>query len=293
MFPKTNAGILVIFCILSGLSLNSYSILGASVFKRAQLSGITVVVIALVLGIAAQISAKTLSTAAVAILGILFTPMTFVFHMIWLARYEHRQISPNLVQAAPGATWKVPGIALWVFMIIQTVVYPVLAAYVERALYRTSAQGRKTIYDNSAQPVVLTAFTKHYRPNWFFRTIAPLFGVRKPTVQAVNDMSVAPMKGQIMVLVGANGCGKSTTLVSYARRPSGCNTLIILERYRRAWRCLKWHYHGQWFRRDRNMPAEECFVGLPDSGAACSNLQSHQIHHDQSNRQQRSEPADI
>lgn len=140
--------------------------------------------------------------------------MTFVFNMIWMARYEHKQISPNLVKAAPDATWRVPGIAFWAFMIIQTIVYPILAAYVERALYHTSSQGRKTVYDSSAQPVILSNFTKHYYPNWFFRRIAPFFGLKKRVVKAVTDMSVAPMKGQIMVLVGANGCGKSTTLVS-------------------------------------------------------------------------------
>lgn len=99
-------------------------------------------------------------------------------------------------------------------MIVQTIVYPILAALVERALYHTSAQGRQTVYDDTAQPVILSNFTKHYKPNWFFRNIAPLFGVRRPTVHAVDDLSVAPMKGQVMVLVGANGCGKSTTLVS-------------------------------------------------------------------------------
>ncbi|KAF2690427.1 putative ABC transporter [Lentithecium fluviatile CBS 122367] len=216
LFPKTNAGILVIYCILSGLSLNSYSILGAAFFKRAQLSGITVVVVALVLGVVAQITAKTLSTAAVIILSILFTPMTFVFNMIWMARYENKQIAPNLTEAAPGATWRVPGIVFWVLMIVQTIIYPILAAYVERALYHNSSQGRKTVYDDTAQPVILSNFTKHYYPNRFWRSVGAWFGVKKAIVQAVNDMSIAPMKGQIMVLVGANGCGKSTTLNAIA-----------------------------------------------------------------------------
>ncbi|KAF1955737.1 putative ABC transporter [Byssothecium circinans] len=216
LFPKTNLGILIIYCILSGLSLNSFSILGSSFFKRAQLSGITVVIITLVLGIAAQISAKTLSTTAVIILSLLFTPTTFVFQMIWLAHHEHRQVSPSLVKPAPDTTWRVSGLIFWIFMVLQTILYPILAALVERSLYHNSSQGRKTIYGNATQPVILSNFTKHYKPNWFWRTIASCFGVKKDTVQAVNDVSVAPMKGQIMVLVGANGCGKSTTLNAIA-----------------------------------------------------------------------------
>ena len=195
------------------MSLNSFSILGAAFFKRAQLSGITVVVVALVMGIAAQISAKSIPTAAVVILGIIFTPMTFVFHMIWLARYEHKQISPNLIEAAPGAVWRVPGLVFWIFMLVQCVAYLFFAASVERSLYHSSSHGRKTVYSNSAQPVVLSNFSKTYQPNWFFRHIAPLFGVQKKPIKAVRDVSIAPMNGQIMVLVGANGCGKSTTLV--------------------------------------------------------------------------------
>lgn len=216
LFPKTNAGILVIFFILTGLSLNSFSLLGASIFRRAQLSGITVVVVALIFGVAAQISAEDLSTAAVAILGLIFTPMTFVFHMIWMARYEHKQIAPNLFEAAPDTPWKVPGLVFWISMLVQIIVYPLLAALIERAMYYTDSHGRNIVHDNNAQPVVLSHFTKHYHPNWFYRTIAPLFGLQKPVVKAVNDVSLAPLKGQIMLLVGANGCGKSTTLNAIA-----------------------------------------------------------------------------
>lgn len=216
LFPKTNPAILIIFFILTGLSLNSYSILGASFFKRAQLSGIAVVVVALIMGIAAQISAKTLSTGTVAVLGLLFTPMTFVFHMSWLARYEHKQISPNLIEGAPDATWRLPGLLFWVFMVIQIFVYPVLAVMVEKSLHHSNSRGRNIIYGDTAQPISLNHFTKHYTPNCFYRKIAPAFGIKMATVQAVNDVSVAPMKCQIMCLVGANGCGKSTTLNAIA-----------------------------------------------------------------------------
>ncbi|ORY19028.1 ABC transporter domain-containing protein [Clohesyomyces aquaticus] len=215
LFPKTSAGILVVYNILAGMSLNSFSIMGAAFFKRAQLSGISVVVVAIVLGIAAQISAKTISTGAVAVLSLLFTPMTFVYFMIFLSRHEHKQLVPNLVKAAPDATWRLPGLVFWIFMIIQIFVYPFLGALLERWFYRTASQGRKISYSGD-HPVVLNNFTKTYYPNWFFRRIAPLLGIEKRAVNAVMDLSLAPVKGQIMVLVGANGCGKSTTLNAIA-----------------------------------------------------------------------------
>lgn len=205
LFPETNAAVLIIFFVLTGFSLNSFSILGASIFRRAQLSGITVTVVALAMGVAAQISAKTLSTAAVVLLSLLFTPMTFVFHQIWLSRYEYNQMTPNLLKAAPWATWRVPGLVFWICMLLQTLLYPVLAAWVERAMFYTDSHGRKTVYNSDAQPIVLSSFTKHYAPNWWFRMVAPRFGIQKFPIQAVNNVTLAPMKGQIMCLVGANG----------------------------------------------------------------------------------------
>jgi ABC-type multidrug transport system fused ATPase/permease subunit len=213
LFPKISPGILIIFNILAGLSMNSFSILGASFFKKAQLSGITVIVIMLVLGIVAQITAKTLSTATVAILGILFTPMTYVFFFIFMSRFEHKQIPANLAKAAPGATWRVPGIAFWIMMLVQILVYPILGALVERYLYDTaSKRGRTVTYSDATHSVTLNNFTKHYYPNWFYRVVAPLLGYKKAPVIAVKNLSLTALNGQIMVLVGANGCGKSSTL---------------------------------------------------------------------------------
>lgn len=112
-------------------------------------------------------------------------------------------------------------------MLIQTLAYPILAAFVERGLFYKNSRGRKMVYDNVTQPIVLSSFTKHYSPNWWFRLVAPIFGIKKVAVKAVNDVSLAPMQGQIMVLVGANGCGKSTTLVRSSRLWLNFDTNLI------------------------------------------------------------------
>jgi ATP-binding cassette subfamily A (ABC1) protein 3 len=74
LFPHGSIGILIIFFILAGLALTSCSIFGAAFFRKAQLSGITTVVLILLLGIIAQIEVKKMSAATVAVLGFLFTP---------------------------------------------------------------------------------------------------------------------------------------------------------------------------------------------------------------------------
>jgi ABC-type multidrug transport system ATPase subunit len=233
VFAQTSMAIVIIFHLLSGLSLASFSILGASFFKKAQLSGITLALVTLLLGVLVQV-VKPTDNGTVAILGLLFIPCNYVFFITFMARYERQDTATDLVRAAPKNPWTLPGIALWVFLIIQIFVYPLLGAMVERYLYGTASKGRSVVgqnleHDSTANEhspsafntVQLRNFTKHYRPNWFRRQFAGITKTPKATVVAVNDLTLSASKGQIFVLLGANGSGKSTTLDAIA----GLNTV--------------------------------------------------------------------
>ena len=222
VFSKTSVATLIVFHLLAGFSMSSFSIFGASFFKKAQLSGISTTIISLLLAVLAQV-VNSASTGAVAILSLLFPPMTYTFFTIFMARWEQQNMPTNLVKSAPTNPWTLPGIALWVFLIIQIVAFPILGALVERTLYGTASKGRKIGSEHIGPhaAVQLSGFTKIYRPNWFARNIASRFGKRKDTVVAVNDLNLTVLQGQIMVLLGANGSGKSTTLDSIA----GLNTV--------------------------------------------------------------------
>lgn len=52
-FPATSVAVLIFYHILTGLSLSSFSIFGASFFSKAQLSGITITISSIVLAIIA------------------------------------------------------------------------------------------------------------------------------------------------------------------------------------------------------------------------------------------------
>lgn len=54
VFAKTSVGIVLIFHVLTGLSLSSFSIFGAAFFQKSQLSGIIVIIISLLLAVIAQ-----------------------------------------------------------------------------------------------------------------------------------------------------------------------------------------------------------------------------------------------
>lgn len=215
VFQETNKAITIITHLLVGLSLSSFAVFGASFFKKAQLSGISTTIVCLLLGIVAQIVSKG-GTGTIAILGLLFPPMNYVFFLIFMARFERRGLPANLAKSAPESPWRLPGIVFWIFFIVQLLIYPLLGALIERSLCGTASKGRRKVspqQEADTEPVRLSSFTKHYPPNRLARLIR-LKG--KGSVVAVNDLSLVARKGQIMVLLGANGSGKTTTLEAIA-----------------------------------------------------------------------------
>lgn len=85
-----------------------------------------------------------------------------------------------------------------------------------------SKERKLVVHDNGAHAAVeLTGFTKRYMPSWWARNISSRFGKKKEMVVAVNKLDLKIPRGQIMVLLGANGSGKSTTLEAI----SGLNTV--------------------------------------------------------------------
>lgn len=217
VFSRTSAAIVIIYHILSGLSLSSMSIFGAAFFRKAQLSGITLVIVSLLLAVLAQVIGNKASTGAVAILSLLFPPMNYVYFTILMARWERQNLGTNLVKAAPENPSTLPGIALWVFLIVQIVVFPILGALLERSLYGTGSKSRTISQSPGAtSAVTLNSFSKEFRPSWLRKHFGWVFRSQLETVRAVNELSFFAIKGQIMVLLGANGSGKSTTLDAIA-----------------------------------------------------------------------------
>lgn len=222
VFAKTSLGVLIIFNLLAGLSLSSFSLFGGAFFHKAQLSGISTTIVSLLLAVLAQVTGKA-STGAIAILSLLFPPMNYTYFIILMARWEHTNAPTNLVKAAPGNPSTLPGIAFFVFLVIQILVFPILAAVVERLLYGTASPGRKlrTTDEDTNTAVEMTKFTKRYTPSWWARKVSTRFGKTKNTVTAVDKLDLEVPKGQITVLLGSNGSGKTTTLETIA----GLNTV--------------------------------------------------------------------
>lgn len=220
LFPHTSGGMIVVFFIIAGLAITSCSIFGAAFFRKAQLSGISTVVISLALGIVAQVLAKKMSSATVVVLALLFNPMAFVFFFISISKWERKSLAANLTTSSPENHWPLPGIVLLMILIIHIFVHPILATYMERLLYGTAFRRHRRHVswkeDNSPTAVRLNGFNKVYQTNIFLRALSSISRIKLHSVVAVDHMSLSALKGQILVLVGPNGCGKTTILNSIA-----------------------------------------------------------------------------
>ncbi|KAK3349361.1 P-loop containing nucleoside triphosphate hydrolase protein [Lasiosphaeria hispida] len=220
VFRSSSPLILLFYHILSGLALASMSIFGAAFFKKSQLSGVAVTMTYVLLAIVAQ-TLTAPKTGAVAALSLLFAPCNYTFFISLLARWEQEQIQTNLLQTAPNSPWSLPGIVLMIFLVIQIIVYPILGALLERYFHGTTSSTRNIVTsDNRGDlapdaAVQLEGFTKIYSPGFIRRLFSSVKPTR-PDVVAVDKLTLTAGRGQILVLLGANGSGKSTTLDSIA-----------------------------------------------------------------------------
>jgi ATP-binding cassette, subfamily A (ABC1), member 3 len=216
VFANTNVGIVLILHILTGLSLSSFAVAVAALFRRSQLSGVTVTLVVIVFAILAQ-SLTWPKTATVTVLSLLFPSCNYTFFITYIAAFEAQPSATNLTRPGPGRSWSTNGIVLWVFLIIQIIVYPFIGAWIERSLHGSTSGNREVSFNETATeaPVQLDGFTKIYKAG-FIRRIFSFARWRKDPVIAVNGLSLRAGRGQILALLGANGSGKSTTLDSIA-----------------------------------------------------------------------------
>ncbi|RDA84312.1 hypothetical protein CP532_4807 [Ophiocordyceps camponoti-leonardi (nom. inval.)] len=225
VFVHSSFFVILILQLLGGLGTVSFTILCASFFGRSQLSSAAAAIGTLLLAILAQ-SVTYPSTTIVALLSALFTPCNYVYFITLMARFERAERATHLTEAAPGESpWNLPGLFLWLMLALQIVIYPLLAAWVERWRFGTPADGRRLaqavrhLDDDVA--VKIDGLTKVYYPALLSRLGALLCcgggsGQTTEPIVAVNGLSLSCPRGQIVTLLGANGSGKSTTLNAIA-----------------------------------------------------------------------------
>ncbi|KAJ4289655.1 hypothetical protein N0V90_010984 [Kalmusia sp. IMI 367209] len=209
VLPNTSKGVPVGFTIFAGLALTSFSLFGASFFKKSQLSGSIMVVIALVFAILPQ-TLWDQTRVACGIMSFIFPSATYTYFVTGAAVFEsHNEKIQMWTQPAEELedphNYRLNIGIHWVFLAIQIVVYPILAFCVEHIRFSTASPHRtfQQPEHEYSPTVTISSFAKTYKAGIF---------KRGKDVHAVVDMSMKAYRGQILCLLGPNGSGKSTTM---------------------------------------------------------------------------------
>lgn len=205
--------------ILVGWAITSASIFAAMFFNKAQISGIYTTIGFLIIALCGQIiDLGSPRTATVAAMSFLFPSMNYIFMTGYMCRYEEQGLPTDLLRAAKStfderSSSRLPGIILWLFLVLQIIIYPILAIYAERWSHGTKSKTR-TVGINcdteiAAPAIKASDLNKIYPPT--FWKIWFTWG-KKEDVVAVENLNLVARSGQILCLLGANGSGKTTTL---------------------------------------------------------------------------------
>lgn len=149
VYVHSNAAITIFYHITAGLALTSYAIVGAALFKKQQVSGIIMALVAVVLAIIPQVLSPTKQTrATVLALSLIFPSSNYVYFLTFVSYWEAAELPVNLNQPAPASdditpAWAVHGATLWCLLIIQIVVYPMIGCLIERLLFGTASPARR------------------------------------------------------------------------------------------------------------------------------------------------------
>lgn len=167
-FPNTSKNWLVGFVILAGFAINSFSLFGASFFKKAQLSGSIMTIIAIV-GAILPVVLFEQTKVTCAVLSIIFPTANFTYYVTGHASFELRNKQASMTGFAfngdyvsDSEKFRMPLYFHWIMAIIHVFVFPPMAFAVEHFLHSTASKHRtfETPATVGDPTVTLTGFTK-------------------------------------------------------------------------------------------------------------------------------------
>lgn len=167
-FPETSRNWPVGFVILAGFAVLSFSLFGASFFKKAQLSGSIMTVIAIV-GAILPVVLFEQTKLICAILSVIFPTANFTYYVTKHATFEAANKQASMTGSSyddrdddPRLDFRMPLFFHWVMAIVHIVVFPLMAFAIEHLLHSTASQHRT--FEKPAKmgdpTVTLTGFTK-------------------------------------------------------------------------------------------------------------------------------------
>ncbi|KAI0538264.1 hypothetical protein GGR58DRAFT_312330 [Xylaria digitata] len=242
LLPGQNAGVVIFWQIFTGWSVTSASIFGAAFFKRHAFGSLFVSLISVLLAVLAAYTENLPEPSPIGqviILSLLFPSMNYVYFFSAIIKAEilghpldlgaplsGEELSNLYISGQNGKlNWvSVAGsYFLWIILVVQIAVFPLLAILVEKVLHGNNRRGRD--FDtspeaiNSQVAIQTDGLSKRYRPSWLRKIFCC---ARTPKTKAVDNLDLASYRHQILCLLGPNGSGKTTTLdmLSGFQRPT-------------------------------------------------------------------------
>ncbi|KAI1356903.1 hypothetical protein F5Y01DRAFT_321229 [Xylaria sp. FL0043] len=233
LLPGQNAGIVIFWQIFTGWSVTSASVFGAAFFKRHAFGSLFVTLVPILLAVVAAYTENTIIPSPVpqvVALSVLFPSMNYVYFFSAITKSEIVGISLDLGTPLPAnefsdyyylssqkghTNWVsvLGSYFLWVILIAQILIFPLLAILIEKAFHGINHRGREfhTSPDalNSQIAIQTNGLSKQYRPSWYKKIFCC---ARTPKTKAVDNLDLASYRHQILCLLGPNGSGKTTTL---------------------------------------------------------------------------------
>ncbi|KAI7762811.1 hypothetical protein LZL87_008252 [Fusarium oxysporum] len=214
LVPTSNAGIVILWQILSGLSLTSMSVFAATI--NIRYNAISMAIVLMLFATLCEIldsKPENVPALIVLILSAIFPSSNYIFFLNQLCRNEAQGLATNISKPAPHQPriYEVTASMLWGLLLLTIVFYPLLAILIEKCSHGVSNKGRKfasaTQSTNSSTALEIVDLTKTYKPSLWRRCCRRA----RPTI-AVNSLSFSMQRKQVLCLLGINGSGKTTTL---------------------------------------------------------------------------------
>ncbi|CAH0051488.1 unnamed protein product [Clonostachys solani] len=194
-FTNTSIIIPILSHLLAGISLTANGLFFGCCFQKSQMSGFTAVIVSVILAVGALVS------------GDIATGWIVFFSLFQAA---------SVVASLPSGHPNVSILVFWVFAVVHVVTYVLGGGLVEKFSWGTASSRRTVQPPDLAVAVRLRQFTKTYSASALQKFFSFVTRTPPEDFTAVDQLSLEVVRGEIMVLLGANGSGKSTTLDSIA-----------------------------------------------------------------------------
>lgn len=226
LFPTSNAAIPIFWQILAGWATTNSAVFASSFFKGSRISGIFVAGSFLALAGGASIivnqpPAFAIKNVTAVPLSLFFPSMSYIITLFHFSRFgaveRDLDMTTGMVPMPPGSPgaehFDIPGWEFFLFLILQILMYPLLAVLAEGFMHGINFKGRDVATDQEGETstvaVDVVGLTKIYATPWWKKVFV---WKRAPELRAVDGLDLVAQKRQILCLLGVNGAGKSTTL---------------------------------------------------------------------------------